>query len=180
MPNESRVSAALDSMAVKMRRLTHDMEEVGPLMFIPLLFIGPPLFFFGRYVVLTQASAYNDAGVPASQAIGGAIASHAFAVAALTYAVVALHRHRYSTPVVPLMNAAGVALLFAVLPGVVAGQFWLTVLLTVLVTVLFDLLIGVLAAMVALRAVRPHHLAEPPMPAVTVERQVADQPTGTA
>ncbi|MFE0532029.1 hypothetical protein ACFW0V_30950 [Micromonospora parva] len=146
----------LNRLAHQMRRVTAGLEEVGPLLYIPLMFIGVPLFFYGRFVVTTQAEMYMDAGAPAPQAYGGAVASHAFAVAALVYCVVQLHRYRYSVPRIALAIGVGVPLLFALLPGLVAVEFWLTTILGALLTLPFDLLVGGLASLVALRIVRPY------------------------
>ncbi|SCL12791.1 hypothetical protein GA0070616_0019 [Micromonospora nigra] len=158
-PHESRASTLLNRLALGMRRVTADVDEVGPVAVvaaIPLMFVAVPTFFYGRFVVTTQAELYMNAGAPEAQAYGGAVASHAFAVAAVVYAVVQLHRHRFSVPRTALAVSGGLLLLFALLPGLVAVEFWLTTVLGALLTLPFDLLVGGLASLVALRMVRPH------------------------
>ncbi|WP_405097540.1 hypothetical protein [Micromonospora sp. NBC_01412] len=146
----------LNRLALGMRWLTPELEEANVLLLFPVMIIGLPLFFYGRFVVITQAELYMDAGAPAAQAYGGAVASHAFAVAALVYAVVQLHRHRFSVPRTALAVGGGVPLLFALLPGLVAVEFWLTTVLGAILTLPFDLLLGGLVSLVALRIVRPY------------------------
>lgn len=156
MPHESRASTLLNRLALGMRHVTSEADEVGVLAVIPLAIVGVPTILYGSFVVRTQAEMYMDAGVRSAQAHGGAVASHAFAVAALVYAVVQLHRHRFSVPRPALAVGVGVPLLFALLPGLVAVEFWLTTVLGALLTLPFDLLLGGLASLVALRIVRPH------------------------
>lgn len=154
--HESRASTLLNRLALGLRRATAEAEELGTLAIIPIAIIGVPMVFYGNFVVSTQAEMYMDAGVRSAQAHGGAVASHAFTVAALVYAVVQLHRHRFSVPRPALAVGVGVPLLFALLPGLVAVEFWLTTVLGALLTLPFDLLVGGLASLVALRIVRPH------------------------
>ena len=98
---------------------------------------GFAALIFGGFVISQHTAAYEVGGAPAAVAGSGAFAGQlAVAAVLFTATVLLLHGHRHTLRAA--VTGGGAALAFALLPALVGGGGWLTVLLRVLVTLVFN------------------------------------------
>jgi hypothetical protein len=125
------------------------------------------------FVIDSHADGYRAAGVPGGQAGTGAIVAQVFVVVATVAAILLFRAGRLRPARILALVAAGLLLLFAILPNVVGGSSWLTTFLAVLTALLLHLLVGTLSGIAAL-------LSRPPQPstALRAEREPKESPHG--
>lgn len=114
---------------------------------IPLV----PVAAFGHFVISRHAEGYIAAGVEPSDAYSGAVVGQVLVAAVLAILAWLVRRGTSSRSLLICGGAAtALALAFALLPNVVAGNGWLTVVLAVLTTLTFDALLAVVVAILVL------------------------------
>jgi hypothetical protein len=108
---------------------------------------------YGLTLVNRQAEIYREAGAAAFEAASGAVVAQALVLLALLGAGVAYRRgYPMRLVYVGCGVAAGLAVVFALLPHLAAGHDWLTTLLGFLVAVVFDLVLAVEVLLAAVYA----------------------------
>jgi len=111
------------------------------------------LLAFADFVISQHREGYMEAGVAYDVANGGAITGQAAVALGLATLAVLLRQGRPDRHLlVGAAIVAGLAVGFVLLPTLVAGYSWLTVLLTLLTTLMCNALFGALVVAVALLA----------------------------
>lgn len=150
-----RIAQTLERVAAKLRSI--ELDDAFPLYLIaPGLFVGIPLFFYAKFVISHHADAYIAGGAPHDEAYAGAITSQIIAILGMVAVVAVAHRGLHRALRVVAIAAGSFAVVFAVLPYLVAAESPLTILLSLLTALLFDAVLAAPLSLIVLRLNPPY------------------------